>query len=295
MITFSVLDKSNAKKLASEFRDTEYAIDVLSSMNEVSSEGIEVAVCGYCGLLLFRIYDGEYLFVYPVEVDSAVRDTDALLKISEYALWEEIGLTFTDVPEEELEYLNSVFKRTEVLASDGEVSTVCVNSAFFEMPKSFCVKLKSAEITRIKNDDKDAYKRLNNDENVNKYWGFVRKNEELKQKPEYFIDEIKREEDRQASVTLAVRRSGEFIGELQFFRFDYALGVEISIRIFKEHWGAGIAKEVVTWAIEYLKSNGVKRLNARVKIQNEASIRLFSSLMSVKYEEDGIRYFSLEL
>ena len=295
MITFSVLNKSNAKKLASEFRDTKYAIDVLKSMIDVSSKEIEVAVCGYCGLLLFRIYDGEYLFVYPVEVDSAVRDTDALFKISEYALWEEIGLTFTDVPEEEIEYLNSVFERTEVLASDGEVSTVCVNSAFFEIPKSLCVKLKNAEITRLKNDDIDAYKRLNTDENVNKYWGFARENEELKQKPEYFIDEIRREEDRRASVTLAIRQDGGLIGELQFFRFDYALGAEISIRIFKEHWGKGIAREVVSWAVEYLKNNGVKRLNARVKIQNDASIRLFSSLMPVKYEEDGIRYFSIEL
>lgn len=291
MIRFELLDENLRDELSSRFVDREYAMLVLSSMLEVSRGEAEVAVCEYKGLLLFRIFDGEYLFPYPVEIDNGVEESDALRQISEYTLKEQIELTFTDVPNSEVEYLTSVFPKTTVYKVDDECSAVRVHTAFFEIPDDFSESFGTVTLSKLVPGDIPNYNRLNNDRNVNKYWGFECKNEALDEKNSFYFDEVKREESEKIALTLAVREGDVLIGEVQFFEFDHALGAEMSIRLFSEFWGRGIGKNIVLWAKDFLKKQGVISIKARVKVHNTASIGLFSSFMQTTREDEGVRFF----
>ena len=234
MIKFTVLDEGVAKALARGFSDFEYAKEVLSSMLEISRDGVEAAVSEYRGLLLLRIFDGEYLFPYPVEIDAECENTDALAQIAEYALKEEIGLTFTDVPLCSVEYLKSVFPLAAVECSDGECATLRIGTGIFKPASDFEINTGNVQITRLKKEDVYTYARLNTDQNVNKYWGFDYKNATSEPDDEYFYNEALREEEAKIALTFAIRQNGELVGDVQIFRFDFYRGAEIAVRLFKE-------------------------------------------------------------
>lgn len=295
MIKFTVLNESVANALARGFSDFEYAKEALSSMLEISRDGVEVAVAEYRGLLLLRIFDGEYLFPYPVEIDAECEKTDVLAQIAEYALKEEVGLTFTDVPLCCVEYLKSVFPLSAVEFSDSECATLRIGTGFFKPASDFEINAGSVQITRLKKEDVYTYARLNADQNVNKYWGFDYKNAVSEPDDDYFYNETLREEEAKIALTFAIRQKGKLIGDVQLFRFDFHRGAEIAVRLFKEYWGRGVARAVISEIKKLLKSQGLLKMHARVRLENTRSIGLFDSLMSAVYDENDVRFYKCDL
>ena len=76
-------------------------------------------------------------------------------------------------------------------------------------------------------------------------------------------------------MSLAVKRDGEFVGEVQFFAFDGRGGCEIAIRIARKHQGKGLGSSALEGSLAFLKGAGIERIFCDVMKENLPSVSLF--------------------
>ncbi|TVL85413.1 GNAT family N-acetyltransferase [Brachyspira hyodysenteriae] len=54
--------------------------------------------------------------------------------------------------------------------------------------------------------------------------------------------------------------------------------VNLGISVLKKHWGDGIAKKLINYAVGYAKENSIKKIELTVRIDNERALKLYKSL-----------------
>ena len=142
--------------------------------------------------------------------------------------------------------------------------------------------------------DIDAYNRLCLDTEHNKYWGYDYREHVTGTPPrDYFWRDAMTDYESKVSLTLAVRRKGELIGEVVINEFDYRGSANIGIRILPEYTGAGYGREAFSAAVEYaLYKIGLSKVTAYCYKENIASYRLLSSCMEPRGEDERFYYFS---
>ena len=73
--------------------------------------------------------------------------------------------------------------------------------------------------------------------------------------------------------------------------------VNLGISVLKEYWGMGIAKELISNAVNYCKNNSIKKIELTVRTDNERALKLYKNMGFVIEGElkdffciDGIYY-----
>ena len=141
--------------------------------------------------------------------------------------------------------------------------------------------------------DIDAYNRFCLDLQHNRYWGYDYREHVAGTPPrDYFWRDAMTDFDSKVSLTLAVRRGGEFVGEVVINEFDYQGSANIGVRILPEYTGMGYGREALSAAAEYaLYKIGLSSVTAYCYKENIASYRLLSSCMEPQGEDENFYYF----
>ncbi len=240
-----------------------------------------LAVAEFNGALINRIYDGVgYSFSYAG--DAAVEAVRA------YARKEEIPLRFVGVPAAELGGLLARFRHADIDAEDPERSSYRVSprseaELLDGVPEAEC-----GDVTLSALDERDIadYARLCRDRGTNKYWGYDYSEDNESPDDRYFFESALGELARGTAISLAVRRSGVFIGEAVLYSFDLEGGADIALRLLPEWRGMGFGSLALEGLLSVAESIGLTCLRARVLKDNGASLALFSAFMD-KSGEDG--------
>lgn len=141
--------------------------------------------------------------------------------------------------------------------------------------------------------DIPAYNRLCLDVYHNRYWGYdYRENISGEPPYDYFFRDAMADYENRVSLTLAVRRRGEFIGEAVINEFDLRGGANIGLRLLPEYTGRGYGKEAFAAAADFaLYRLGLDSVSAYCYKENPASRRMLSSAMERAGEDDTYYYF----
>lgn len=300
MISFTLLTPESEREIVDRAlayipeADANEILDIVSSFADCS---FEVAFCSSCGCLLMRIFDGEYLFPYPVALTDTADALAAAEEIRLYSIREEILPTFIDVPSEECEGLLLLFSSAVAEDYDQERDsyTVRVNSEaalIDEIPQK---SLDSLTLNSLNESDTFDYARLSRDEETNRYWGYDYREDNPLADGEYFLSNALMEFSRGTAIPLAVRLREKFVGEAIIYAFDLVGGAECAIRLLPEYRGKKIGDGALSLLILIARDIGLKRLYATVKNENEASIHLFSRKMEIAEKDTEKTRFYINL
>lgn len=279
MLSFKLLDENSRDDILRDMVDVmpdldeEYLLEIIDSL--LDDEG-EVGLCGACGCLLIRIFDGEYSFLYPVELtDDADPDT-ACDEIRLYAMKEEIPLVFTDVPSDSLGSLISGYRHASVDASDPdrEAYTLRMHTEAALLDEIPTLDFGEITLDALTEADDGDYARLSKDVETNKFWGYDYTADVESPTDDYFRNEAEAEFSRGVAMSFAVRREGEFVGEATLYAFDYLGGCELGIRILPEHRRGGLAGMIIDGFTDQGARLGLTHIRATVMAENTPSVGL---------------------
>ncbi|MBO4252092.1 MAG: GNAT family N-acetyltransferase [Clostridia bacterium] len=158
------------------------------------------------------------------------------------------------------------------------------------------VKTERLTITDITADDKEVYAALYSDDELNRFYGYDYREDLGDNNPDgdYFFGFMQSLKDKKQEYSLAVRLSGEMIGEIVFYDFGYRKNAEIGFRFFKEYQGKGYAFESVKAAINHAFHRGIKVITCRHFKENVRSERLINKLGFIFTREDEThKYYEL--
>lgn len=288
MISFIVVEEKNKNEILEIFPADERAEaeEYIDSALDFGYD--EVAVCRYRETLVFRVFDGEYyIFISPIPLKEDAYEMDAVEAVREYAVKEDIPLFFADVPFYLLEDMKEHFADIDYTVSDDEDSVfVTVNS-----PADLSVRIPTIECDRVTlggltSDDVEEYAYLSTEESGLRYYGYHYGSEVDSPTPDYFYERQLYDYTVGLAMTFGVYFEGGLIGECVLHHFDLIGGAEISIRLMPEYRGLRFGREILTAIIRHKSILDIKTLYATVHIDNEPSIRLFSSIMD-EYRRSG--------
>ena len=264
--------------------DTEYIAEIVDSFLELTGEEFDtgVGICAFCGCILVRICDmGRYGFVYPIPVCEDADVRSAIDAVRAYAVKEELPLTFTDVPSEELGVLASAFRHLTLDASDpsGELYRAEIASECMLASEAPCVRDRELSLTDIEEGDVASMARLYTSDEVNEYWGYDFREDTDCVTESYFYDTARYERAMGTAMTLAARVEGEYIGEAVLHAFDLTGGCEIAVRLLPEWQGVGFGKRLLALAFDAAREIGLVRVYGSVMRENERSVAMLSKYM----------------
>lgn len=292
MISFKLLtEQTKAELLQIIKQDSPKADHVFASDNmtllledQRDREGeVEYAVT-YChGCLLFRTYEDEYSFMYPLPLCDGANPLMAAMEIRAYAVKEEIPLVYHDVRPGAIGELIPCFRHVNVDSDDhmNRFFTVRVMSEVALMDEEpSCYGFFGIALTPLTEEDDDNYFRLCSDEKTNAYWGYDYSQDEANPDKTYFRRVAESEFNRGVALSLAVRAQGIFVGEVTLYYFDLMGGCECAVRILPEYCGKGYATEALRALRTLAKRIGLNKLYATVAAENKASINLFEKMFN---------------
>ncbi len=292
MISFRILASDSEREITESALAAipEADIEEIEEILDSFSGEAEVAVSAAHGCMLLRIFDGEYLFPYPVALTDTADARSAVDEIRLYAIKEEIPLVFIDVPSEELDVLLSLFRHASTYAEDESGGFYTVR-AYNELALIDDIPTESQGnivLNALAGEDASAYFRLSTDKETNKYWGYDYSADAPGADEEYFLITACEEFARSVALSLAVRYDGQFVGESVLYAFDMQGGAECAIRLLPEYRGAQIGSATLDLVIKVAESIGLISLYATVNNANAASLALFAKRMEIceKTEEN---------
>jgi len=195
MISFKVFSRGNSSEVINSLSES-LSVEALKTLSEIvvgfdtDNEDLEFALSVYSGCALVRVFDmGKYFFLFPYEIETNANLSSSLSAIAEYAMREEISLTFSDVPYDCLSYFQG-FRHMDIDAEDAlsetyriRIKNECELTA--EIPT---VARGRVELNAILEEDISDYARLCKDKNVNKYWGYDYSEDVLQPSDRYFYE-----------------------------------------------------------------------------------------------------------
>ena len=291
MISFTILDENSRGEILKSIMasmpdaDFDYLSDIIDSL--LDDEG-EIAVSFSHGCLLIRIFDGEYSFVYPVELTEEADPGEACDEIRLYAMKEEIPLVFCDVPCDSLGELISGYRHMSVDASDPncEAYTVRMHTEAALLDEIPTLDFGEITLDALTEEDDGDYARLSKDEETNKFWGYDYTADVDDPTDDYFRHEAEAEFTRGVAMSFAVRRNGRFVGEATLYAFDYRGGCELGIRILPEHRRGGLAGMIIDGFTECGARLGLTSIRATVMAKNAPSVGLCTKHFD-SFTDDG--------
>jgi RimJ/RimL family protein N-acetyltransferase len=302
MISFKALNEKNKEKTLEYISAglPSLAIESIRDIVDSFDTGIgdvEFSVCCSRGCLLVRIFDmGRYLFLFPYEVCEGAELAIALSDIAEYAMREEIPLTFSDVPSEYLSLLSG-FRHMNIDAegADGDTYRVQIKTEcqlIDEIPEIVGSRV---TLNAVLPEDVAAYARLCKDENVNKYWGYDYKNDIPDPDDGYFFQNAMHEFAAGIALCAAIRYKGVFAGEATLYAFDGRGGAEFAIRLLPQYWGRGLGGEAVECVMELAKKIGITVLRSKILKENKPSVAMLRRITGDYWESEDCITFKIVL
>ena len=298
MISFSILDENSRGKIVGDIMssmpdaDDEYLSDIIDSLLEDDGE---IAVSSSHGCLLIRIFDGEYSFVYPVELTDDADTVEACDEIRLYVMKEEIPLVFCDVPSDSVGALISGYRHVSIDASDPdcEAYTVRFHTEAALLDEIPTLDFGGITLDSLTHEDDSDYARLSKDGETNKFWGYDYTADVDNPTDDYFRHEAETEFGRGVAMSFAVRKDGVFVGEATLYAFDYHGGCELGIRILPEHRRGGLAGMVIDGFTQQGARIGLTSIRATVMAKNLPSVGLCTKHFdSFTADGDVIRFIS---
>lgn len=303
MISFKILTEERRKELlddieiavpGADFHLVEKNFDYFIA----NGDDVEYAVSQSHGCLLFRVFDGEYGFMYPLPLRPDADPTAAAAEICAYAVKEEIPLVYLDAEAEDLGGLLPMFRHANIDAADREnrfftVRVMSEAALLDEIP--YLSGDGAVELTPITEDDDPIYARLCKDKDTNRYWGYDYSKDEPNPTDAYFRETAEAEFCRGVAICLAVRVNGSFAGEATLYAFDLRGGCECAVRLLPAFRHKGYATEALTMLRELASELGLAYLCATVYSENEASVRLTKKVLDEQSREGGIVKFKSKL
>lgn len=278
--------------------DRDELVEVLDAFRFMEQEGDDVAVCFLSGALFIRIFDADgYHFPLPVALTDGCRAEDTLTLLSEYAVREMVPLVITEVPREEVRSVLDVFPSVDgwtyeddddlfILRVMNECSRLC------ELPAR---RGDGVALAPIGAKHLSRYAELCRSNDVNRYWGYDVREDNVENTDEFFLEVIDREFRAGTAVTLGIFVSDELVGEGVLYAFDYRGGASVGLRLLPEYWGRGLGSAALGQLILLADELGISTLRAEVMEENERSLAMTRRLMR-EISRDGQRvYFSLKL
>jgi RimJ/RimL family protein N-acetyltransferase len=263
------------------------------------SAGEESVAFSYIDEVFYaRIYDGErYVFPLPFMLSE---DADARLacrNIAEYSRRELIPLIITDVPRDEIEFLCSVFPHIDAYTYDDDDDTfyIKVNNECDMLDEVPSIELDGIVINALTDEDKEKYAELCRDRNLNRYWGYDAYEDNPDGDPDFYLRVAERELEDGVALALAIRDSGEFVGEATIYDFDYVGSAAIAVRVLPEFHSRGIGSRATMALIKFAKEMGLSSLRAEILEENLNSVKMTSKYMNLIKRENGKVYFTLTL
>ena len=301
MISFKLLTEQAKDDLMEVIKhkypdaDHTFASDNMTLLLEDDDEDTEYAVTESHGCLLFRVYEDEYSFIYPIKLSDNADHLAAAMEIRAYAVKEEIPLVFTDVRPEELGSLVTKFRHVNIDSSDPEnrFYTVRVMSELAlidEIPSYYGYF--DLGLTPFTPEDDEDYARLCMDKESNAMWGYDYSEDEPDPEISYFRESAEAEFNRSAALCLAVRYKGLLVGEATLYYFDLMGGCDCAVRILPEHRRRGHALEALRVLRTLARRMGLVRISASVDINNAASIAMTEKFLPEDYRDEKIVRFS---
>ena len=290
MLSFLTVNEKNKNKTLKIFPN-----DIRAEAEEYIDSALdfgyeEVGICYYMGLLLFRVYDGEYYtFISPIPLYDDASEMDGVYAIREYAVREDIPLFFADVPGYLLDEMKDYFADIDyTLSDDGDGAEVAVNSPAdlsVRMPTIVCERCTLAGIT---SDLIEDFAHISLEESGRRYYGYSYLDDNESPDMDYFYQRQLSDYTMGLAMTFGVYFEGGLIGECVLHHFDLIGGAEISIKLLPEYRGLGFGREILTAIIRHKPMLDIETLYATVHIENGPSIRLFSSIMD-EYGREGVK------
>ncbi len=294
MLKFTEFTEQNTDKVARELFDSdEYALEVLNSF-DFSDEDVSYAIAYADGCILIRIFDyGRYMFLYPIEFAENCDVSAAVLKIAEYAMREEIGISFADVPRECVEgFLKLGFLHLEVDAEDEDSYRVRIKTECELAGDGIEFCHGKICLSEIKTADMPDYIAMMTDEDLNKFWGYNYKEDNEKPTVLSAFEEIKRERTLGQAITLGVYSDGILVGSAELFAFSGRGECEFAVRIARAYQGRGYGSAATEALIKLVSKIGIRKLSCDVLNENEKSVSLMQKYFTeVKSKHPDRRRF----
>lgn len=289
MISFKILTEQVKDDLLKQIKrvtpdaDITFASDNMTLLLEGEDEDIEYAVTHVHGCLLVRIFDGEYLFMYPLRLSESSDPLAAAMEIRAYAVKEEIPLVYCDVPRAAVGGLATSFRHLTVDSDDPKdrFFTLRVSNELDLMDEEpSCFGYLGVALTPLKPSDDESYFRLCTDRATNAHWGYDYSADEPNPTKSYFREVAEEEFRRGAALSLAVRAQQVFVGEVTLYYFDFKGGCECAVRILPEYRGKKYATEALRALRTLARRMGLVYLYATVSSQNKSSIGLCEKMFN---------------
>lgn len=293
MISFKLLTEQVKDDLLKQINrttpdaDLTFASDNMELLMEGEDDEIEYAVTHASGCLLVRIFDGEYMFMYPLKLSDSSDPIAAAMEIRAYAVKEEIPLVYCDVPRAAVGSLATCFRHLNVDSDDPKdrFYTVRVMSELGLIDEEpSCYGFRGVALTPLTPADDEAYFRLCTDRKTNAHWGYDYAADEPNPTKSYFRESAEEEFGRSAALSLAVRADNRFVGEVTLYYFDFKGGCECAVRILPEYRGKKYATEALRALRTLAKRMGLVYLYATVASANKTSIALCEKIFNTSEE-----------
>ena len=274
------------------------AIEIIFGLADAVGDNSAVAFA-YCDEVLYaRIFDGErYVFPLPFMLSETADSSAACLSLAAYSRRELIPLIITDVPRDEIEFLCSVFPHVDAFTyeDDDDSFYVKVNNECDMLDGTPSIELDGIVLSEILDSDKEAYAELCRDRDLNRFWGYDADVDNPDGDADFYLDVARRELCDGVAIALAIRDSGEFVGEATVYDFDYLGGASIAVRVLKRCHSRGIGSRATEALIELARDIGISELRAEILNENENSIKMTSKFMKLEKCDECKTYFTLSL
>ncbi len=302
-VSFEILTNENLPLLKRKvYKELPLALaedieEIFLELSENSEDGCEYALSWYSGCLLVRIYDGEYLFSYPISLEDGADEVEALNEIRRYAVKEEIPLVICDIPKEKLAAAISLFRHLSVDAADAEgdyytARPVSELSLIGEIPYGNDGDI---ELSALRSEDVEKYAALCRDVETNRYWGYNYREDYPDADDEHFMKTANEELDRGVALALAVRYRGDFCGEVVLYSFDLQGAAQCAVRILPGFRRKGLAKAALEILSEIAAGMGLLYMSATVDKENIPSVKMCSAFFNTQIAEGKNIVFSRKL
>ena len=288
MISFQVLSGDSGKAVIHNLSqkhpecDAGYISEITEQLLSLD-DGCEYALSFASGCLLIRVFDEEYLFLFPEPVCDEYDLPSALDALRLYAIREEIPLVICEVPGDYLEELSDKFAGVKAECEDKDVPIVSDEN------------MTLAPLSTLSPADEKKYAALCRDKETNKYWGYDF-SEDCPDCPDsWFIESAESEFSRGVAVSFAIKLDGEFIGEAMLYAFDLLGGAECALRLLPEHRGKNLSSRCVSLLAKAAEMMHINNLYATVDNKNVPSLCLFSKTFKLLEKNDEKTRFVREM
>ena len=298
MIHFTLIDNAYEKQtLLSPLSEglQEEGTELLEMAEQMAEDGTEVGCAFFGECFIMRIFDGEnYWFSYPVPLDDGIDPTDALLAIAQYTQIQLVDFCLFDVPEEELDFLHTLFPFVDGKMVDEGVFNVQIRNHIMVYDEIPAFHDNDLSIEPLVKEDAEDYYLLMTEPSVNKYYGYDFRSDIPDSSAIDLVNIALAEAERGIALTLAIKLDSKMVGDVVFFNFDFRSSCEIGIRLLPSVWGRGLAHRALALAFRLGSMLELSSFTARVDLENKRALSLVSKLFVKTGEDGGVAFFRRE-